>query len=75
MQNSKGLHKAFLYIVIQLVALSSLFYQLKSSQQEGRFETIGTILLLTLLLLYAHKTIKLLSREKAHLKEPEAGQS
>jgi len=75
MQNPKGLHKAFLYIVIQLVALSSLFYQLSSSQQEGRSETIGSILLLTLFFLYAYKTIKLLGREQAHLEEQEAGQS
>ncbi len=69
-----NLQKAFLYIIIQIATLWTIFYQLTTERgQEGKFEVIGTLILISVLLLYAYKTIRILktmqreSEEKEHL--------
>ncbi len=62
MGNTPDMRKTIFYIFIQIVTLWSIFYQMSETYNQNRFEVVGLLILLGVFFLYAHKTIRLLSR-------------
>ena len=62
---SGTLQKALFYIAIQIVTLWAIFYQLTGTAPEETAGTTsaGVLILLAVLLFYAHKTVILLRTE------------
>ena len=56
-----NIQKTIFYILIQLFTLWSIFNQLTIEHAQTVFDTIGLVILVSVFLLYAYKTIHILS--------------
>jgi len=56
-----NIQKTIFYILIQLFTLWSIFNQLTIEHAQTVFDTIGLVILVSVFLLYAYKTIRILS--------------
>lgn len=56
-----NIQKTIFYILIQLITLWSIFNQLTIEHEQTVFDTIGLVILVSVFLLYAYKTIRTLS--------------
>ncbi len=69
MYKDDHIQKSIFYILIQILTLWSIFHQLAATEQNGEFEVVGLIILTSVFLFYAHKTIKLLGHTHSRHEE------
>ncbi|GEM_PF-6329403 len=69
---TRNIQKTIFYIFIQLITLWSIFNQLSTQEEQSLFENAGLLILVGVLFLYAHKTIKLLTQCNIKFKEEQS---